>query len=267
MIKNTDWVVHVDDRVHAVRVTIPNPMTCVMGPVYVDAVLVHEKAIPLVSAGEICRFHKDGHDYVLSLKGWGNWIVGFHAQGLELRVDGLLVEPSKDGPLVVPTAGAKTDVPQVRGVQRIEIIETQRIEQPMGEDRKVIDNLNSSAPLQRKITTSKEWSQTITIEDEKGGSLKGQAGGKVWGIVDIKVEAEARIRERYATSTETKKRYTDEVTVEVRAKTKLEVIFVWKQVWQCGIIRVHTADGSTVEWPYRLCLEPTFDQRQLESSA
>jgi hypothetical protein len=185
----------------------------------------------------------------------------------ELLVDGVEGERATEDQLAALVSGAKTEVPQNESKRRIELVETQRIEQPLGEDRKVIDNLNSSAPIHRKITMSKEWSQTITIEDEAVASLKGEAGGKVWGIVDIKVEAEARIREKYSTSTETKKRYSDEVAIDVRAKTKLEVIFAWKQVWQCGIIRVHAADGSTVELPYRLCLEPTFDQRQVETLA
>src|SRR5947209_7006232 len=122
---------------------------------------------------ELGRYQKDGHTYVLRMKGWWAFV------SLELEVDGVVIEPTKVGPLVAPTSGVKTGVAEA---YRVELIETKRTEQPMGEDRKVIDNLNSSAPLQRKITTSKEWSQTITIEDEKAASLTGEAGGKVWGI-------------------------------------------------------------------------------------
>jgi hypothetical protein len=58
-----------------------------------------------------------------------------------------------------------------------------------------------------------------------------------------------------------------EVTKQVRGLLLIEVVFAWKQVWQCGVVRVHGTAGSVVEVPYRLCLEPTFDQRQVERPA
>jgi hypothetical protein len=255
---NSVWVTRFDGRVHVVK----TKWEVVSVAVYVDGVLAYKRLAPhAIYPRELFRFHKDGHEYVFNMKGYTAWFAS-----LELRVDGLEAESTTDEKLAALISGVKAETPPDSRTQRFELVETTRIERPLGEDRKVIDNLNSSAPLQRKITTSKEWSQTITLEDEKAASQKGEAGGTVWGI-GLKVEAEARIREKYATSTETKRRYSEEVTVEVRAKTKLEVVFLWKQVWQCGIVRVHTADGAIVELPYRLCLEPTFDQRQVESSA
>jgi hypothetical protein len=116
---------------------------------------------------------------------------------------------------------------------------------------------------------SREWSQTIAIDDETTTSGKAEGGVKFKLLVDVdlKLEAERKIREKHSTSTETTKKYSEEIAITVPAKTKIELIFAWKQVWQCGNIRVHAADGSTLELPYRLCLEPTFDQRQVESSA
>jgi len=249
----TNWVVRLAGRAHAVKVTV----AFLSMSFYVDGVLADKLNPGLAYPHELARYQKDGHTYVLRLKGWWAFVW------LELEVDGLVIEPTKAGSSAAPTSGAETGVAQE---QRIELVETERTEQLMAEDRKVIDNSNGSQPVQRKITMTKEWTQTITIENEKAASLKGSAGGSLWGV-EIKVEAEARIRERYSTSTETMKRYTDETTITVPAKTRTELIFAWKQVWQCGIIRVHAPDGSTVELPYRLALEPTFDQRRVDTPA
>jgi hypothetical protein len=163
------------------------------------------------------------------------------------------------------TSAAKTEVAQDGSAQRFEFLEKEKIEKPLNEERRVIDNSQSSAEVRRTITLSKEWSQTITIDNATTTSVKAEASGKVWGIVDLKLEAERRIREKYSTSTETKQRVSDEVVITVPAKTKIEVVFAWKQVWQSGIIRAHAPDGSILELPYSFCLEPTFDQRQVES--
>jgi hypothetical protein len=248
-----NWTIRLDGRIHKVRVETP-PFRFL---VYVDGELACKTwAVHNLYPRELCRFQKGGHEYVLSMKG------SYVFSSLELRVDGLVAERDKAEPSAAPGSGAKTEVPQEW--QHVELVETTRMEQPLGEDRMVIDNSKNSAEVKRRITLSKEWSQTITIEDEAAASLKGEAGGKVWGV-GVKVEAEARIREKYSVSTETRKKYSDEVTITVAGKTRLEVIFAWKQVWQCGIIRVHAANGSTVELPYRLSLELTFDLRPVES--
>jgi hypothetical protein len=159
----------------------------------------------------------------------------------------------------------KSHAPHLLREQHVELVETLRIEESLGEERRVIDNSNSNAAVQRRMTVSKQWSQKIAIEEETATAVKGEAGGKI--IVNLKLEAERRIREKYSTSTETRQTYSEEVVITVPARTKIELVFAWKQVWQCGIVRVHARDGSVSEVPYRLCLEATFDQRQVQTPA
>jgi len=252
-----NWVIRLDGRVYPVRATWPD--TDAVLSVYVDGVLTYQKSVLLTYPRELCRFQLDGHEYIVRMKGWTlKWAT------LQLQVDGIEAERTNDGPLAAPTSGGKTGIPQE---QRVELVETRRIEESLGEDRRVIDNTNSSAEVRRTITVSREWSQTIAIDDETTTSVKGEASVKLKAIFNLKLEAERRIREKYTTSTETKRKCSDEVVITVPARTKIELVFAWKQVWQCGIIRAHAHDGSTVELPYRLCLEPTFDQKQVESPA
>jgi hypothetical protein len=257
MILDGNWIMPLDGHAHAVRATYSLPESVLA--VYVDDVLACTKTIWLVSPGEFCRFKKDGHEYVVSKTGW----IGFGS--LELKVDGLEAERTSAGPAVAPTSVVKCEVSQEWREQHVELVETQRIEEPLGEERRVIDNSHSNAAVQRKMTVSKQWSQRIAIDEETATAVKGEAGAKVF--VNLKLEAERRIQEKYSTSTETRKTYSEEVVITVPARTKIELVFAWKQVWQCGIIRVHARDGSISELPYRLCLDATFDQRQVESAA
>src|SRR5205823_10429968 len=47
------------------------------------------------------------------------------------------------------------------------IVETDRLEESLGTDNRIIDNSRSSAELTRKFTIIKEWSRTYSIEYEK----------------------------------------------------------------------------------------------------
>jgi hypothetical protein len=185
---------------------------------------------------------------------------------LYLNVQKGLFSSQRIAPIADQLAATETKVPAAWDARQIELVEMQRVEQPLGEERRIIDNLASSAAIQRRITVSREWSQTVAFDEETDSSVRAQVGAKIKLIADIKVEAERRIREKYSTSTETRKQFSEEVVISVPAKTRIDLIFVWKQVWQCGIVRIHCQDGSTIDVPYRLCLEPTFDQRQVERS-
>jgi hypothetical protein len=128
--KNTNFAAHFDGRFHAVKVTHAWPQWTV----HVDNVLVFEKRVLWKWAypQELFRFQNDGHEYVVSLKGWTGW-----AQWLELRVDGQeagrVSGGANDGPVAAATSGAKTEVPQDGSEPRSELVETKRIEQPLGD--------------------------------------------------------------------------------------------------------------------------------------
>jgi hypothetical protein len=250
------WAVCLDGRVHRVRVTRDSGWWGGQLEIYINDELNQKGVFAIWSKW---RFNKDGHECVLSWTGWTGDTGSY-----QLLVDGVKIEPTNVVPAAAPTSVAKTGVPQ--DWERVELVETQRIEESLGEERRVIDNSNSSAEVRRTMTVTREWSQTIAIGDETTTSVTGEVGVKVKLIADLKLKAEREVRAKYSTSTETKRTFREEVVITVRAKTKVEVVFAWKQVWQCGVIRAYAHDGSTSEFPYRFCLEPTFDQRQVESA-
>jgi hypothetical protein len=253
------WTVCLDGHVHRVRVTRDSYSFWSGAPlgIYVNDELNQKGTFVVWSKW---RFNKDGHEFVLSWTGWTAF-----AGSYELRMDGVKIEPTNGVPPAAPPSVVKTGVQQ--DWERVELVETQRIEESLGEERRVIDNSSSSAEVRRTMTVIREWSQTITIGDETTTSVTGEVGIKVKLIADLKLKAEREVRAKYSTSTETKRTFREEVIISVGARTRVEVVFAWKQVWQCGVIRAHARDGSTSEFPYRFCLEPTFDQRQVESPA
>jgi hypothetical protein len=152
------WAFRQDGLTHTVRMT--RSKSSVARSVYFDDVLVEEKKLFLVWTK--IRFKNAGHEYVISWSGWTAF-----AGSYELHVDGRKIEPSNEASVAVPAS---------EGPQRFELVETQRLEEPLGEERRVIDNSHSSAEVRRSMTLSKEWSQTIAIENETTTSVKGEAG-------------------------------------------------------------------------------------------
>src|ERR1700692_3074712 len=101
MIKG-NWTICVDGRNCSVKVT----EDFLYFSVYVDDVLAYKTGFtPFVNLyafpREICRFQKDGYEYVVSVEGYS--ILARFA----LRVNGVAAERINDAPMVAPTSEAK----------------------------------------------------------------------------------------------------------------------------------------------------------------
>jgi hypothetical protein len=144
------------------------------------------------------------------------------------------------------------------------ITETTRREESLGEDLRTIDNSRSSAGSTRRITVTKEWSQTYSIEYEKANTRKLDAGIEFPCGASLKAEAESRVMEHYALSKEAKQVYTEEISLDVPPKTKLVLKIQWKRIWQLGVLTVTEQGGPTVEVPFEAAVGVTFDQVQTD---
>lgn len=145
-------------------------------------------------------------------------------------------------------------------------IETNRTEESIGEEQRAIDNSHSSISLTRRFTVSKEWFQSYTIEYEKAQSEKQQINFGLAQTVNIQTMAENSIKEYYSLSSGAKQTYTEEITLNVPAKTKLSVVFHWKRIWQQGILTIRIKTGQVFELPFQLAIGITFDQTQIDET-
>jgi DNA-directed RNA polymerase subunit RPC12/RpoP len=143
------------------------------------------------------------------------------------------------------------------------IRETDREEEEIGTDKRVIDNSMSSVGSKRKFTVSKQWAKSYSVEYEK---TQTENSGISVGLEDIGIKAslEETIRKQFAISEETREVYSEEVEINIPGSTKLNVFFHWKKIWQHGYVKFKNQEGELSEVPFRVAIGVTFDQLQVD---
>jgi len=145
---------------------------------------------------------------------------------------------------------------------RAEVTETHRSEEPIGEDRRSIDNTQSRSEFTRKISVSKGWTRTYEIEHSQETTLTGGLNVKASSLAQIEASAEQAIQERYAIAQTERQTYTEEVTVRVKGETHLHLTFLWKRIWQHGVVEMYQGNELVEKVPFRTVVGVTFDQIQ-----
>jgi hypothetical protein len=156
------------------------------------------------------------------------------------------------------------DTPLQQGKPSIvfNFIETDRVEESLGDEKRQIDNSKSLVELTRHFTVSREWIQSYKIDREatKGSRQEFKIGG--FELAAIRLAAENSLMERYSISSELKQSYIEEITVSVPAKVQLKIIFHWKKIWQRGLMQAFCKDKKIAEFPFQVVVGITFDQSQ-----
>lgn len=145
-----------------------------------------------------------------------------------------------------------------------QVVESERSEEPIGDETRVIDNLHSDAQVTRSMKVTKEWTMAYHLEAEtdrvRGGGLQ---LGPAWA--GVKAQAEETVRQTYGISGQTRQLYEEQITVTVQARQMLRLDLQWKRILQRGNVRVLDGEGRTVsEMPFEVVVGVTFDQRQTE---
>ncbi len=156
-------------------------------------------------------------------------------------------------------------LPPQSQLEILSVTETDRMEESMGTDTRIIDNSMSSVSLKRKFTVSKQWTRTYSIEYEK---IQTEGSGLTIGIEEtsIRTSVEEKIRKQFAISEETNEIYSEEVEIDVPGSTKLNVFFQWKRLWQCGFIKFRSPNNEEFRVPFRVAVGVTFDQLQVDEN-
>ena len=75
-----------------------------------------------------------------------------------------------------PEKLAQKKQPTASGLSSLTILETERVEEFLGSEQRLIDNSKSATNLTRTFTISKEWSQSYVIEEENTKTRGGEGG-------------------------------------------------------------------------------------------
>ncbi|WKJ91360.1 hypothetical protein QZJ86_04315 [Methylomonas montana] len=163
----------------------------------------------------------------------------------------------------------RTTSPSVAAISNFRVVrfnETDRSQESLGDESRVIDNSRSPAAMTRKFIISREWSKNYIIEYEKADSKKRELSLGISEVVSVKAITEEALREQYSVSEGTKETATEEVEITVPAHTKLGIIFQWKKIWQNGLITLVSENSQELTVPYRIAVSITFDQLQYDAN-
>lgn len=150
---------------------------------------------------------------------------------------------------------------EILELSSFQIVEAGRREEALGSDRRIIDNSKSDGSVTRKLTMTKEWSKTYTVDFEKVIKAHAEANfNPLKLLVDFKTTIEGDLRKKYSISESIKNIYTDEVSVEIPPRSKIIYCFNWKQVWQNGTIKcLDKFDREVAFIPFKIVIGITFD--------
>jgi hypothetical protein len=141
-----------------------------------------------------------------------------------------------------------------------EVRETHRFDQALGTDRQVVDATGFDSTVTQKLVFSRQWRQSVTVESEKAVTHSSGASVAILDLATLKASAETAIKEGYSTEESTERTTSREIEVRVTAGTSMEVKLHWKKVLQAGVVMFAGPNGATVEVPFALAVDVTFDQ-------
>jgi hypothetical protein len=177
--------------------------------------------------------------------------------------------PNPQGSSPVPTEPAMaapgpqaTAAPGPAATITGKVIEGSRYEVAMGDETRTVDNSKSNSLTTRVVRLSREWSRTCSVDVEHATTAHGSAGLGIH-VLDLKVEAERTLSKTYSTSSEERETFEEEVTLNIGAHTRSEIVFSWKEIRQKGVVQL-VGEGLDVRIPYEAVVGLTFDQQQID---
>jgi hypothetical protein len=121
--------------------------------------------------------------------------------------------------------------------------------------------------MSTSIKVARRWQQRLEVDSEatRSRSTAGKAGLAVsLARLEIERAIEQSLRSSLSLAAEIEQILEQTLEVTVPPGARLTVRLHWKQIWQEGDVRVRLADGTVAEIPYRVAVEVTFDQENIE---
>jgi hypothetical protein len=171
-------------------------------------------------------------------------------------------EQFPDAPVSPPPASRPTTTANPAAVTSCTIVEGDRYAVPLGGETRTIDNSKSTSATMRVVRLTREWARTYIVDAEQATTVHGSAGLGA-GVLALKAEAQRTLSKRYSTTTEERETFAEEVTLNIAAHTRSEIVFSWKEIRQAGVVRV-AGEGFEAQIPYEAVVGLTFDQQQVD---
>ncbi len=142
----------------------------------------------------------------------------------------------------------------------MEVTQTRRIEESLGEDVRLIDNRASPAPVTRTLKASREWTRTLTLGGSHSQTVHGDVTASLLWL-SAKGSIEAELQSTLSLAIGSTHLFEEEISVTVPERAAVRIVLSWKRIWQCGEARVLLSDGSVHIVAYQVVVSVTFDQK------
>jgi hypothetical protein len=152
---------------------------------------------------------------------------------------------------------------KARSVTRCTIIEKSRYQVAVGDEDRMVDNLQSSSSTIRRVRLAKEWTKTWTVDTERTTVARATAGVDI-PFVELRAEAERTLRSEFSITAGERETFEEEVTLQIAAHTKSKIVFSWKEIRQKGVVRIET-EYYEAHIPFEIVVGLTFDLQQIDS--
>jgi hypothetical protein len=147
----------------------------------------------------------------------------------------------------------------------VRIVETERTIEDYYVEPMELDNLRGTTSLAREVTINEKWVETYVVDTEQARTVTGDGELGLGGIASLKLSGEQALTRKYSATQGTERTYTDRITIEVPARTKRVVSFIYRLVWQHGLI-VFQSGGAQVEVPFKVAIDLNLDLAQEDST-
>ncbi|MEI7870240.1 MAG: hypothetical protein WCI11_20345 [Candidatus Methylumidiphilus sp.] len=145
-----------------------------------------------------------------------------------------------------------------------DIIKRGRTEQPIGMERRLIDNSKSASQLMRNIMVRREWSCSYTVEHEHSQTTVNTKSIQLKDGVTIGRSVEDALHNRFSYTHDSRHILEENVQITVEPFKKVQIVFSWKNILEVGTIILQNQSGETIELPFSIIIGLTFDQAQLD---
>lgn len=208
--------------------------------VWIDGVRVGK--IPMSGQGVVFPVTPGAHNIQVRMPGLTEaldlapWIsrsaiVGFHASSGEHISFGCAVDPPTPtdrrqrrqlGPRRFVLTQQRSE--QVASEPRIlEMQQTTRFDEALGEDVRIIDNQSSPAPVTRTLKASREWTRTLTVAQDEHRAATSEAGANLLWL-SAKASIEQELQRSLSLAIGVTHLFEEQITVTVPEYTSVRVV-------------------------------------------
>ena len=167
-----------------------------------------------------------------------------------------------DGEVKEVTLPAPGEVGRAENIEVVDVVETTREEEPIGQDTpKRCDNRKSRSEAKFTIRASRTWRRQCTMQTERihtEGSTTAVGFNKIV-TANLQETLQNAMRESFSATDEVVSTFDQSFEVTVPPGVLQTVVLAWKRIWQLGYIRL-LVGGIQVDVPFKILVDIDYDQ-------